>query len=379
MPAVGLALLAERLCADARAAGAVSVPSQAWALFAPAAVLFAVAMGRPPRLGFATAPPLRAVAGARRASILLLAAGLCAIVAAPLFWIINAATEDAPAGEPANTGAWLLWIAALLLFGAGFALWERQAPAPLEAQRADPPADRLPRRVEWALLAGLLALALALRLPGLETTPPGLWFDEAQNGLVAEQLLAPGATHATFVAENTQMGALPLYFLGLILRVSGHAIWPLRVEPALAGAAIAPLLYLLAARLYGWRVGLAAGALVALSAWNITFSRLGLLSMGTVVFDVLTYVCIAQALRTGRLGYYAGAGVALGLALQMYYVARLAPLLLLALLAHRIVGSRGRIRAPCAVACWCSRWARRSPSYPSACSPFSSRPCSPGE
>jgi len=47
--------------------------------------------------------------------------------------------------------------------------------------------------------------------------------------------------------------------------------------PACAGGGlIAPMLYLLATKLYGWRVGVAAGVLVAVGAWNITMSRFGL-------------------------------------------------------------------------------------------------------
>src|SRR5206468_3292615 len=43
------------------------------------------------------------------------------------------------------------------------------------------------------------------------------------------------------------------------------------------------------------------------------------------------------------LGYYAAAGLTLGLALQMYYVSRLVPLVLLALLLHRLIAERTKI------------------------------------
>src|SRR5262249_23085927 len=91
------------------------------------------------------------------------------------------------------------------------------------------------------------------------------------------------------------------------------------------------------ARLYGWRVGLAAGGLLAVSAWNITFSRFGIASLPTIALDVAVYVCAAQALRTGPLGWFAGAGVLLRLAMQMYYAARLVPVVLALVLAHLLV------------------------------------------
>src|SRR5207237_6775463 len=123
----------------------------------------------------------------------------------------------------------------------------------------------------------------------------------------------------------------------------GTEVWQLRLLPALAGSLIVPMLYLLGARLYGWRVGLAAAGLLAVSSWNITFSRFGMDSMFTVALDVAVYLCMVQALRTGRLGYYAGAGVLLGLALQMYYVARLVPVVLVVVLLHRLITERARL------------------------------------
>src|SRR5579859_1551889 len=349
LPAAGLALFAEHLVADLRGQtqGAGSPPAAAWDLFILAAILFAVATWPVPALHPGTAPPpWRTWRMLRRPAWFLAPLGLavlCALGAVPLFLAVITTPPDKIPAEPANTGAWLLWIAALLLFGAAFVAWERQAPASLEGAPAGPAGDRLPQRVEWLVMAGLGAAALLLRLPNLDTVPPGLWFDEAQNGLVAQSLLAPGAAHPPFILNLTQMGALPFYILGLVLKFFGPTVWPLRLLPALSGSALAPLVYLLGARLYGWRAGLAAAGLLTVSAWNITFSRFGMVSLVTVALDVAVYLCAAQAIRSGRLGYFAGTGVLLGLALQMYYVARLVPIVLVLVLAHQVITTRGRL------------------------------------
>lgn len=345
--AAGVALYAEKLTSDERlrTGGGGSPPVLVWQLFGLAALLFAVGAWPAALRGSLPGPwgtALRRQPRLRPALLLGAAAIVLALATIPLFMTINGAVVGPVTMDGAQWG-WPLWIVALLLFGAACAVWEWRAPAPTEGWPADPPGDHLPARVEWAIMAALLVAAGALRLWHLDSVPPGLWFDEAQNGMVGLNLLEPGAIHPTFIGNFTQMGALPFYFFGLVLKVTGTLIWPLRLLPALAGALIAPLLYLLGARLYGWRVGLAAGGLVAVSAWNLTFSRFGIVSLMTVAVDVAVYLCAAQALRTGRLGYYAGAGVLLGLALQTYYAARLVPFVLIALLLHQLVGSRGRI------------------------------------
>jgi sugar lactone lactonase YvrE len=346
VPAAGLALYAERLAADARGA-APAPPQLSWGLFALAALVFVIA-GWPPRAlrespGLLFGVAQRALAQPLRFWAPLGLGLVCALLAIPLFITINAAPPASPIGEPANTGAWLLWIAALLLFGAAWVVWERNTPAPPAGTLPDPPADRLPVRIEWLVMGVLLLGALGLRLFSLDNVPPGLWFDEAQNGIVAQRLLAPDAPHPTFIGDLTQMGALYFYVLGVVLKFAGTDIWPLRLLPALAGAITVPMIYLIAARLYGSRAGLAAAGVLMVSAWNITFSRFGMVSMTTVALDVAVYLCMVQALRTGRLGYYAGAGVLLGLAMQGYYVSRLVPLVLLVLLAHQLIGTRLRL------------------------------------
>ena len=345
--ALGLALYAGQLVEQDRVINHLGAPSTAsWLLFGLAAVLFVVGVWPLPRLLPAESPPLLAglSSGRRRLITGLLGLSiLCALVATPLFVALNSAKPETwPPNWAVNNASWLLYILSLLFFAAAFIVWGMSAHV-LSERPEYIPGDHLPRRVEWVLMAGLFGLALILRLPGLDNVPPGIWFDEAQNGLVARQLLAPNAAHLTFISELTQMGALYFYLLGGVLELFGGTVWPLRLLPALAGSLIAPMLYLLASRLYGWRAGLAAAGLVAVSVWNITFSRLGIASMFTVALDVAIYLCIVQAIRTGRLGYYAAGGVLLGLALQGYYVSRLVPVILLAIFVHQLITNRLRL------------------------------------
>ena len=279
---------------------------------------------------------------------LLALAIICALAAVPLFWLLNEMTPTLPANIivenwPVNTGSWLLYIASLVLFGLAFVVWERTTKPPQEGPDPSPPADRLPRWLWWATIVVLFAVSLFVRVDNLENVPPGLWFDEAQNGIVGRQLVDPNGVHFTFITDYTQMGALYFYVVGLLVKLMGNIVVPLRLIPAVSGALVVSMIFVLASRLYGWRVGLAAAGLLSINAWNITFSRFGMASLGTVALDVAVFLCMAQALRTGRLGYYAAGGVIMGLALQGYYVARLVPIILAALLLHKLITERMRL------------------------------------
>ena len=101
------------------------------------------------------------------------------------------------------------------------------------------------------------------------------------------------------------------------------------------------MVFVLASRLFGWRVGLAAAGLTAINAWNITFSRFGMV-FGTVALNVAVFLCMAQALRTGRSATTGGRGHH-GPGASGLPVARLVPIILVALLLHRLLTERMRL------------------------------------
>jgi 4-amino-4-deoxy-L-arabinose transferase-like glycosyltransferase len=318
-----------------------------WALFAAAGVLVAVANGSRRSIPIMPAESLLGRVDAHpRGRVVVVAASVSMVSAAasiPLFRRLNDVVVGTEPAWLVNDGSWLLYAVSLFALGVAILAWE-------STNRSARPDVFSPRRrwLEPAAVGVLLVVALAVRLIQLNVIPHGLWFDEAENGLVAMGLAKVHAFHAVFISQATEMGAIYFYVLGGLQRVFGESIFMLRVLPAIAGALTVPLLYVLAARLYGRRVAAVSAALLAFSAWNITFSRFGLASMATVALDVAVYTCIVLGLRSGRLGWYAGGGALLGLGLQGYYVARLVPLVLLALLVHIAIGD------------WRKAWALRS-------------------
>jgi hypothetical protein len=368
LAALGVAILGQKLAMDARVAGLPDPPALSWVLFGVAGALFVLGIPPwPPMLTQHTTlflATLRSMSRRRRWLFYVLFWGgvLLGLTSLPLFWTLNTNLPEADinTGWLTNTGSWLLWIAALLLFATAWVLWERSVGAPTVDDRRWTVDDReqtdaasnatvhrlpstvLPTRWHWTIMAALFLLAVLLRFPNLENAPPGLWFDEAEEGLLAQQLLEPEAVHHTFIGGFYTMGTIYLYILGIIIKLSGAGIWELRLLPAIGGSLMVPMLYVLGTRLYNWRVGLLAGGLLATSAWHINWSRIGVNPMPTFALDLAVYLCVMQGLRTGRLGYYAGAGVLIGLALQTYLASQVVPAVLVVLFAYRLITERMR-------------------------------------
>ncbi len=353
--ALMLGLFAQNLLDTARQdhPGYDSVPTLPWYLFALGAVLLAAGAWRAPLLSTAVPAPLRQLWSnnprRRLALILFAAAILCAIISIPLFLQINAdqmeldgpLTNSTVSPLVAN-GAWMLFLASLAFFGAALIAWESGAKGGSRVYSADPFPDQLPHWVEFGLVATLFVVALIIRTVNLQQAPPGMWFDEAQEGVIARQITGWNSPHPVYIGGYIQTGGLYFYLVGIALSLTGPQLLTMRLFPAVAGAICVALLYILASRLFGWRAGLAASALLTVSVWNITISRLGMFTMATVALDLAVLTCLVLGLRSGRVGWYGLAGVLLGFALQIYFSARLLPIVIVLLFLHKLISERTR-------------------------------------
>jgi 4-amino-4-deoxy-L-arabinose transferase-like glycosyltransferase len=137
---------------------------------------------------------------------------------------------------------------------------------------------RLSRRLaHGALLFLIVAAASGLRLYRLGDLPPGLFIDQAQYGLDAYRI-SQGETFPVFVEGPTkERGREPLfmYLMAGIFLVAGPTPIAIKLTSALIGIATVIVTYFAASRFLGERAGLCAAALLAVSRWHITFSRMG--------------------------------------------------------------------------------------------------------
>lgn len=220
--------------------------------------------------------------------------------------------------EPA--GAYPAVVAAIVLGG----LAARLAPVKAKALLA-PPGSPLSRG-EKVFLAVVFVAAGALRLVGLETAPPGGFFDEAQNGIVAQSIL--DGARPVFVAEASQMPALYFYVLAAAVALGGRTVVSVRAVSGLAGAFTLPLFYLLARRFLAKEAAAAATLLLLLSRWHLNFSRIGFNGIFSPLLELLAVLALLKLVETGRLRHGLALGVVVGLGLQLYYAFNVFPVVL---------------------------------------------------
>ncbi|MBP7745375.1 MAG: glycosyltransferase family 39 protein [Phycisphaerae bacterium] len=147
---------------------------------------------------------------------------------------------------------------------------------------AGPGQSRATARATLFALVLILIGAGALRLPALDTVPPGLNQDEACNAWNAYCLLKTGRDqfgvpwpifYTRALGENRS--TLFLYWMRPFQAVCGLSIWATRLPAAAGGLLTILLMYWVGARLFDRGTGLAAAALLAANPIHIQMTRWG--------------------------------------------------------------------------------------------------------
>jgi uncharacterized membrane protein len=150
----------------------------------------------------------------------------------------------------------------------------------------------VPLRLAMALLAGLTAVGLAIRL----VIPRGIWLDEAISIHQANL-----SFHDLF--ENLQYGDRhpPLHHIALWLtvRAFGDGELAVRLPSLIAGTLVIPALYLLGRELYDRRTGLVAATFGTVSPLLIWYSQEARMYSFVALFGLLALWTQLRAIRDG--------------------------------------------------------------------------------
>ena len=224
------------------------------------------------------------------------------------------------------------------------------------------------RFLTWMILAAILLLAAFLRFWQLDTLPPGLYHDEAYNGLDALSLLDgkmfpqfyegwelyAADAHAQRGVDETRFplffegnyGREPLhvYLMALSVSLFGATPFALRAVPAAAGVLAVLTTFLAAWALFSetleqesaTRVALLAAVLLAILYPALHFSRFGIRAMLFIPVQTMAVACFWWGVNRRRRSESGGdiavwllfiaAGFFVGLGIYTFAASRLFPL-----------------------------------------------------
>lgn len=188
------------------------------------------------------------------------------------------------------------------------------------------------QKKEFWIVLGIFILAAFLRFWQIGGIPPGLYPDEAMNGINALDALETGE-FKVFYPENNGREGLFINIQAISLKIFGPEPWALRGVSAFFGSLTILGLYLLAKELFGKNPAYFSAFFMAVSFWHINFSRIGFRAIMVPFFTVFAFYFLFKALRTQKLYCYILAGIFLGLGLHTYIAFRFVPILALLIIA----------------------------------------------
>jgi 4-amino-4-deoxy-L-arabinose transferase-like glycosyltransferase len=191
---------------------------------------------------------------------------------------------------------------------------------------------------EFWLLAGIMAVAIFTRTYNLAAVPPGLWPDEALNGVQAIQ-----EPLKIFYPENQGREGLIMALDKLSFDALGVSMFAFRLVPAIIGILTVLGVYLLALELFKpafakamagkeKTLALLAAFFVATSFWHINFSRINFRAIMLPMVLVYSFYFLFLGMRKKSWWPFVASGLVFGTGFYTYTSFRLAPVILFTVL-----------------------------------------------
>jgi hypothetical protein len=226
----------------------------------------------------------------------------------------------------------LTWFMSIGIWVAAFAPNEWSMGAAWNAVR------RIRLRQNWTFWTLLIIIVFGayFRLNQLETLPPEMTSDHVEKVLDAQRIL--DGTPQVFFPNNGGREPIQFYILAFLKGVLGLPLdfLTLKLLTVLEGMISIIVLWWMGREFFksedrklGNLVGVLLAALVAVSYWHTSLSRLGLRIVLTVSFTGVLIVFLSRALRDNRRGDYIKAGLVLGFGLYAYQAVRMLPVVII--------------------------------------------------
>lgn len=182
-------------------------------------------------------------------------------------------------------------------------------------------------------IGAILIVAVGLRLFQLESIPPTLGGDEAEQGLEAIDVLNGDITNP-FSTGWLGVPTMSFYFNALTIGPLGNTIFALRLPWVFVGAATVLTTFLLVRRLRGETLALLTAALLATYHYHIHYSRLGSNQIADALFVSAALLFFYRGYDTRQPVDWALSGIIVGFAQYFYAGGRFTAVIIIALIAY---------------------------------------------
>jgi 4-amino-4-deoxy-L-arabinose transferase-like glycosyltransferase len=183
-----------------------------------------------------------------------------------------------------------------------------------------PYASSVGKNQALAIAVIILLVATALRLASLGQVPPGLYHDEAYNGLDALRVL--DGDLSLYFAANNGREPLFIYWSALFVGLLGRNPIAVRLAATIPGLLTVAATYAMGRTLFTRRVGLLGAAVLSVTLWHVHLSRVGFRAVLLPLFLALAVWQAGAGWRTGRRRNWLFAGALYGLSFYTYIAAR---------------------------------------------------------
>lgn len=197
----------------------------------------------------------------------------------------------------------------------------------------------------YILFCFVAVIAIFFRLAFLQTTPPGLYPDEAINGMDALSAIDTGH-YKIFYPDNNGREGLWMNIISLSLRFTGNEPYGIRLVSAILGILSVLGLFLLVKELFEreekkggtdkYWLAFMASFFMATSFWHVNFSRIGFRGIIVPFLLIYSFYFLLNGIRTKNTMNYIISGVFFGLGFHTYIAFRVAPVILFAFIFFEI-------------------------------------------
>ncbi|MBN1815082.1 MAG: glycosyltransferase family 39 protein [Anaerolineae bacterium] len=177
-----------------------------------------------------------------------------------------------------------------------------------------------------------------MRVSALGDIPPGLYHDEAFNGLDALEVLE--GRWPIYFAANNGREPLFIYLIAATVGLLGRTPGAIRLAAAISGTFTIPTTYLMARAWFNRRASLLSATILAITLWHVHLSRIGFRAVTLPLTTSLALWLGARAYRSRRWHDWLLAGLFYGLCFYAYLPARFSPITLIIFTLYLIVTGR---------------------------------------